>query len=430
MMRWILLPTVCLFTMGSFNATTLAQAPIQAGEFEVGQDDWPWWRGPNRDGSQTGGKGAPLNWSESENVAWRVPVPGRGHGSPTVLGNRVFLASADEKRDVQVVLGWDRTSGKALWECVVHQGGLKTNSSRKPNEKASLASSTVATDGKQLYINFLNQDSVLTTAINLEGKIVWQQKICDYVVHQGYGSSPALYQDLVIVSADNKGGGAIAGLDRKTGEVRWRIGRPNKPNYASPSIMHLDGKDQLIFSGCDLVTSLNPNTGEVYWEVEGATTECVTTSVTDGTHVFTSGGYPKNHLAAVRADGSGKVDWERNTRVYVPSMLQRDGFLYATLDAGVASCIRCEDGEEIWKSRLGGTFSSSPVLNGDLIYATNEDGTTFIFRATPDGFEKVGENQLGESVFATPAICGGQILMRVAKFQGDVRQEWLYCIAE
>ena len=118
--------------------------------------------------------------------------------------------------------------------------------------------------------------------------------------------------------------------------------------------MKVAGRDQLIFSGCDLVTSLDPLTGELLWEIEGATTECVTTAVTDGTHVFTSGGYPKNHIAAVAADGSGEVVWENNTRAYVPSMLQRDGFLYVTLDAGIASCFRCETGEQVWKSRLGG----------------------------------------------------------------------------
>lgn len=427
-MPWILV--ACLFIFVSHSETLFAQSKLSAGDFKVGEGDWPWWRGLQRDGSQSSDPAAPKQWSESQNIAWKTPVVGRGHGSPTVLGHRVFLPTADSERQVQVVLCWDRNTGEALWECVVHEGGLESQGSRKPNEKASLASSTIATDGEQLYVNFLNKDSVITSAINLEGDLIWQKKVCDYVVHQGYGSSPALYQNLVIVSADNKGGGAIVGLDRSSGEVRWRRGRPSKPNYASPSILHLHGKDQLIFSGCDLVTSLDPLTGGVIWEVEGATTECVSTSVTDGVHVFTSGGYPRNHVAAVRADGSGKVEWDRNTRVYVPSMLQHDGYLYAALDAGVASCIRCADGEEVWKARLGGTFSSSPVLHGEWIYATNEDGVTFVFRATPEGFEKIAENQLGESVFASPAICGGQIFMRVAKFKGDQREEWLYCISE
>jgi outer membrane protein assembly factor BamB len=144
--------------------------------------------------------------------------------------------------------------------------------------------------------------------------------------------------------------------------------------------------------------------------------------------VLTSGGYPRNHVAAVRADGSGRSAWENNVRVYVPSMLIQDDILYAVTDDGVAMCWRAATGEELWKGRLGGTFSSSPVLVGPHIYATNEAGRTFIFRATPERFELVAENQLGDDVFATPAICGGRIYLRVAEQEGEKRQEYLYCI--
>ena len=404
--------------------TTYAQRP------EIASSDWPWWRGHRQNGTANANRMPPQSWSETENIRWRTPVMGRGHGSPTVLGDQVFLATADPQRSVQSVLSFDRKSGKQRWETVVHKNGFANKSKRKANEKASLASSSVATDGKQIYINFLNNNAVWTSAIDLNGKLVWQQKICDYIVHQGYGSSPAIFGPLVIVSADNKGGGAVAGLNRITGEIQWKRERPAKPNYASPVVITADGREQLIFIGCDLVTSLDPLTGETLWEVEGSTTECVTTVVTDGKHVFTSGGYPKNHISAVAADGSGEIIWENNTRAYVPSLLQRDGFLFATLDAGVAACFRCDNGEEVWKARLGGTFSSSPILIGDRIYATNEEGTTFIFKANPTSFEKIAENQLGESVFATPAICDGEIYTRVAHQENGQRQEYLYCIAE
>jgi outer membrane protein assembly factor BamB len=156
----------------------------------------------------------------------------------------------------------------------------------------------------------------------------------------------------------------------------------------------------------------------------------VTTAVTDGKHVFTSGGYPKNHISAVLADGSGKIAWENNTRAYVPSLLQKDGYLYATLDAGTAICIRCSDGKQMWKGRLGGTFSSSPVLVGDLIYGTNESGETFIFKARPDKFQKTGQNKLGDNVIATPTICGNRIYTRVAFNENGRRQEYLICIGD
>lgn len=391
---------------------------------------WPGWRGPNGNGIADPQQQPPTSWSERENVLWKVKIPGRGHGSATVHGGQVFLAAADSQSQQQLMLAFDRDTGKQNWRAVIHEGGFKISGKRPMNEKASLASSTAATDGERLYINFLNDNAIWTTALSLQGEIVWQRKITDYIVHQGYGSSPVVFEDLVIVSADNKGGGVIVALDRKTGSERWRRERPAKPNYASPTIVTAAGKQQLIFTGCDLVTSLDPRSGTQLWEIEGATTECVTTAVSDGKRVFTSGGYPRNHVSAVAADGSGKVIWENETRAYVPSMLQRDGFLFLTLDAGLATCLACEDGRLMWKARLGGTFSSSPVMVGDLIYASNEGGQTFVFKADPNQFQQVAENQLGESVFATPAICDGRIYTRVAHREEDRRQEYLYCLGQ
>jgi len=308
----------------------------------------------------------------------------------------------------------------------VHRGGMMTDG----NKKASQASSSVASDGERFFVNFLNDGAVYTTALDRKGEQLWQTKITDYTVHQGYGSSPAVYDSLVIVSADNKGGGAIAGLNRATGKIVWKNSRPEKPNYASPIILNADGRDQLIFTGCDLVTSLNPKTGEPLWEVEGATTECVTSTITDSGLVFTSGGYPKNHVSAVRADGSGETVWEKNTRVYVPSMLARDGLSVAVTDRGVATCWNAETGEVLWQHRLGGTFTASPVLVGDRLYATNESGETFVVKVSKTGVEEIAENELGDEVYSTPTICGSRIYMRVAKRSGGDRQEMLYCLGK
>ena len=394
----------------------------------ISENDWPWWRGHRQDGVAVREQQPPTRWSQTENVHWRLPIVGRGHGSPTVFAGQVFLATADSSKEEQSVVSVDRETGKLNWQTVVHAGGFANKSKNKLNAKASLASSSVATDGQKLFINFMNDNALWTTALNLAGKIIWQKRISDYVLHQGYGASPAIFGALVIVSADNKSGGVVVGLDRDTGEVLWQRDRPSKPNYASPIILKAAGRDQLILSGADLVTSLDPLTGEEIWEIEGATTECVTSAVTDGEHVFTSGGYPTNHVSAVKADGSGEIVWQNKSRVYVPSMLQRDGYLYATLDAGIAACFRCRDGKEMWKKRLGGTFSSSPVMVGDLIYAANETGQTFLFKASPESFEKIAENKLGDSVFSTPAICGSRIYVRVAHFENDRRQEYLYCL--
>lgn len=395
---------------------------------EPTKTDWPNWRGPRHDGTAEADQNPPLQWSETENVLWRAKVAGRGHGSAMVLGDHVYLVTADASREVQVLLCFDRASGTQQWEAIVHEGGFKVKGKKQPNEKASLASSTPATDGELIYVTFYNDHAVWVTALSLGGDIVWQKKVNDYIVHQGFAASPLLYGDLVIASADNKGGGAIVGFDKKTGGEVWRHKRPELPNYPSPIVIDAAGRTQLVMTGCERVTSLDPTTGKVIWEIEGSTTECVTTAVSDGTHVFTSGGYPKNHMSAVKADGSGTVVWENNLRNYVPSMVEHDGYLFLTLDAGIASCFRCDDGEQVWKARLGGTFSSSPVLVGNRIYATNEDGETFVFEANTEEFNQLGKSKLGTSVFATPTICGGQIFARVAKMNGDVREEYLYCL--
>ena len=417
---------ILLSLCGIARAESERTTPTTAADFGFTAADWPWWRGPERNGHAAADQSLPLKWSESENVLWKTPVPGRGHGSPIVVGERVYLTAADEVHDRQLLLCFDRATGEIVWERVVHEGGI----SRKGNQKASQASTTPACDGERLYVNFLNHDAVYTTALSFDGEPLWQTKISDYVVHQGYGSSPAVYGPLVIVSADNKGGGAIAGLNRETGDVVWRHDRPATPNYPSPVIVHAAGKDQLLFQGCDLVAAFDPLTGDELWSRDGATTECVTSTVTNGELIITSGGYPRNHVAAIRADGSNEIAWENGERVYVPSMLMREGYLYAVTDDGVAICWRAADGKEQWKGRLGGTFSSSPMLVGDRIYATNEGGATFVFTADPEGFERLAENRLGDEVFATPAICGNRIYQRIAIRNGEQRHEYLFCIGE
>jgi len=391
----------------------------------VAENDWPWWRGPRREGSASENQKPPLTWSPTENVLWKIPVPGRGHGSATVVGPHVYLAACDERSGSQSVLCFDRATGKPLWETVVHASGAM-----RKNAKSTGASTTLACDGERLFITFANAGAVTATALGRDGKLLWQTKFSDYLIHQGYASSPALYQSLAIVSADHSGGGAVAGLDRKTGAIVWKRERPKFPNYASPVILSVAGRDQLLLTGCDLVTSLDPLTGKLLWEVPGATTECVTSTVTDGTHVFSSGGYPKNHLAAIMADGTGKIAWETKDRVYVPSLLLHEGHLYGVLDVDMAVCWAADSGRQMWKARLGGTFSSSPVRVGDRIYATNEAGESFIFRASPEKFTQLGTGKLGDEAFATPAICGGRLYTRVAHKVDGRRQEFLYCLGE
>ena len=391
----------------------------------ISPDDWAGWRGPTHNGIARPGQNPPTAWDEEKNVSWKTKIPGRGHASPTVVGDFVYLPTADESAETQSVVCLNRHTGEIVWATELNQGGFDDDG----HQRKSFASPTIACDGERLFVNLLNHGAVHTTALDLQGKKLWQKKISSFITHQGYGASPFLYEDLVIVSSDNKGGGAIVGMKRDTGETVWRHERPQEPNYVSPVVYHLDGKDQLLLSGCNLMTSLNPKTGETFWEFPGSTTECVVTIVTDGERVFSSGGYPKNHTLAMKADGSGEIAWQNATRVYVPSMIVHDQHAYAVADAGFAICWESATGKELWKERLGGDFFSSPIYSDGLIYATNIRGLTYVYRAAPDKFEIIAKNQLGNESYASPVICHNQVFLRVAHID-EQREEFIYCIAQ
>lgn len=397
--------------------------PDRGGAVAPDGDDWPCWRGPTHDGRAAPGQRVPLTWSDTENVLWSVDVPGRGNGSPAVAGDGVYLATCDEARGSQSLLAYDRASGRQRWRTTIHESGAM-----RKHERSTGASVTPACDGERLFVAFANGGAVVATAVSCAGKPIWQKRVCDYQIHQGYGASPIVHGGLVIVAADHPGGGAVVAFDRATGAEAWRRERPRNPNYSSPVVHRLHGRDQLILIGNDRVVSYDPETGATIWEWQGGTTECVTTTVSDGSRVFSSGGYPRNHLAAIRADGSARMEWENDQRIYVPSLVCRDGHLYGVLDAGIATCWDSATGAEKWKRRLGGNFSASLVLLDDLILATSESGTTTVFRASPAGFEQVGGGTLGDEAFASPAVCGGRIFFRVAEQADGVRREKLVCI--
>lgn len=395
-------------------------------ELSAASADWPAWRGPTADGQAAAGQKVPTKWSETENVVWRAPIRGRGHSSPTVVGSHVYLTTADAAKQEQVVLCFDRATGKPLWETVVHRGNLETGG----HKNSSQASASVAWDGERLYVNFLNGKAIHTTALDATGKIRWQTRVDDYVPHQGFGASPVVHESVVLVASDHRGGGKLVGLDRRTGKIIWEHARPKIANYASPAVVKAAGRTQVVLGGCNLLVSLDPLTGKKLWEIEGSTEETVVTAATDGSRVYVSGGYPKSHTMAVEADGSGKIAWQNGTRLYVPSMLVRDGHVFGMLDAGHAVCWDAATGEERWREKVDKDFYSSPVMVGNLIYATSLRGVTSVIEVTPQRFGRlVAQNQLGDEAFATPSICGGRIYLRSAK-KGEPRQEYLWCIGE
>ncbi|MFM9080701.1 MAG: PQQ-binding-like beta-propeller repeat protein, partial [Opitutaceae bacterium] len=192
---------------------------------------------------------------------------------------------------------------------------------------------------------------------------------------------------------------------------------------------HLAGRVPAEHPASTLIPPPDPHTAHHLWEVDGATEECVTTAVTDGRRVFVSGGYPKNNTTAVEADGSGKIAWQNNTRVYVPSKLVRDGHLYAILDAGQAVCWKSDTGEELWREKVDRDFYGSPVMLGDRIFITNQRAVTSVLQVSPKGMKLIAQNKLGDESLSSPSNCGNRIYLRAAKTSPE-RQEFLWAIGD
>ena len=393
------------------------------------EKDWPYWRGPSRNGIAASGLSVPTEFGNDKNVIWKTPVPGRGHSSPIVVGNMVVLETADEQEKQHSVVAFDRSAGKQLWKTDLTQGGFPAKNHAKNTE----ATSTVACDGERLFVTFFHAKTVVCTALDFKGKKIWQEVVGPFNPQRyeyGYAPSPTLYRNSVIIATEFDGTSAITALDRATGKQLWKTPRRDSITFSTPVVAHVAGKDQLLISGAEKVTSYDPANGKKLWDVDGTTHATCGTMVWTDDIVVASGGYPKAETIAVKADGSGKVLWKNQQKCYEQSMLALDGFIYALSDIGVMFCWRASDGQEMWKQRLAGPVSSSPVLAGGHIYQANESGTWYVFKPKPEKFELVAENQLGDEAFPSPAVAGNQLFIRTATRSGGKRQEWLYCFGK
>jgi outer membrane protein assembly factor BamB len=392
--------------------------------------DWLGWRGPNGNGIAVTGQQPPVAWSAEKNVLWKTPVPGRGHSSPVLVGDQIILTTADDSKQVQSVVCFDRKTGRQLWKTDVNTGGFP----KKIHRKNTHATPTVACNGKTLFAVFNNHGSIQLTALSLDGKQLWQKVAGDYRPGKyqfGYAPSPTPYKSLVILAAECDTDSYLIAFDQKTGDKVWRTERPNEVSYSSPIVAKLAGKDQLLVSGCGLVAAFNPSNGKEIWSCEGISMATCGTVVWDGDFVFVSGGYPKNGTLAVKADGSAKTAWSNPVKCYEQSMLASKGYLYAVSDGGIAYCWNAKTGKQMWQQRLGGgSVSASPILANGNIYATNERGTTFVFKANPKKYGSVSRNQLGNQTFASTVISDSKIYIRTTLNTNAGSQEMLYCLGK
>jgi len=405
------------FVFRLLPAMTLAAALSPA----LWAENWPAWRGPRGDGTSIE-KNVPVKWSATENVVWKVPFPGKGHASPIIWADRVFLVTAIEDKEQRILLSLDRETGKTLWQRTVLISPLE-----KINKLNSHASSTPATDGEKIYVSFLDRDKMFVAAYNFQGDMLWEVRPGPFSSMHGYCSSPILWNDKVIVNGDHDGPAYILALDKQTGRTVWETPRPNNTrSYCAPIIRRIDSRNQMVLSGSKCVASYDPDTGAQHWIIDGPTEQYVASLVYNGELLFMTCGFPDRYIQLIRPDGRGNVT---KTHVvfqtdqdcsYVPSPIAAGPHFLVVSDTGVATCFDGKTGHTYWRQRLNGRHSASLVSADGLVYFTSDKGETAVVKPGPE-FNLIATNRLDENTDASPAISNGQIFIRT----------WnrLYCIS-
>ncbi|HEY2249593.1 MAG TPA: PQQ-binding-like beta-propeller repeat protein [Planctomycetaceae bacterium] len=370
---------------------------------------WPRLRGPTGQGTALESN-FPPTWSETENIVWKAEIPGRGHGSPIIWDQRLFITSASEDGQERWLLCYDRGTGSLLWQ----KAAPKPATQEKLYWKNSYASTTPVTDGQRVIAFFGNSGLV---SFDFEGNQLWHQDLGTFPTMHGPGASPVLYQDRVFVVQDQTQGKSVfAAFDKNTGAKIWQHERPQAACWTTPTMLHVGDRDELVVNGSHTITAYRPETGEPIWSLAGSSRESIPMIVVGCGLIYSTSGR-NGPMIAIRPGGTGNVTethiaWQLpRGGPHVPSPAYYEGRLYLVNDTGIASCLACRTGETIWQTRLPGRFSMSPIEAGRKLLFTSETGTTYVLLPGPE-FKLMATNELGEDVLATPAVLGGRIYFR------------------
>jgi outer membrane protein assembly factor BamB len=394
-------------------------------------EEWPRFRGPTGQGLSSE-RNLPIQWSATDNIAWKTPIPGDGWSSPVVQGDRVFVTAARDKNTSCHVLCLDRDTGKILWDKEVFKQGTYTI-----RPKNSFATPTPATDGGRVYAVF-GEGGI--AALDFHGKIDWTNQ--DYKFHSvhGLGASPILYKGLLIMSYDGSAdprtgqpetlgwqtpwdGASIVALNVDNGKEVWKAKRgPSRLAHTTPLIIRAGDRDLLVSSAGDVIQGFNPDTGERVWTVRSLGEGVVPSPVYAAGLVITFSGFGtkdiKSAYRAVRPDGQGDVTkthlaWEQ-TKVppFIPTPVPVGEHLYAVTDKGVAACLEAKTGNVLWEERLEKAFSASPVYADGRVYFLAESGETTVIEASPEKLKLVATSSIQEPCQASMAVAHGHLFIR------------------
>jgi outer membrane protein assembly factor BamB len=417
--------------------------------------DWPQWRGPNENGTAAGD--APLEWSDSKNIAWKASIPGRGFSSPVISGDKIFLTTAVVTKAVPakeassgsamppsqrpgwgggagtgaeyrfVVIALDKNTGKSIWE--------KTAKTTVPHEGyheryGSFASNSPVTDGKHVYAFFGSRG---VFCYDLNGNLKWQRDFppLSMAFHFGEGTAPVLHDNLLVLNFDQEKDSHILALDKTTGREIWRANRDEPSSWAPPLVVQRDGGKQLIVSASNKVRSYELATGKLIWECAGLGTNVIPAPVAEDGVVFVMSGFPRDpNLLAIKLGATGDLTGSKNIlwthqrgNSYTPSPVLKDNKLYFITDSGRLSCLNATTGEPYYlQQRLGKpyNFKASPVAVNGKLYLATEEGDIVVVKMG-EKFEVLAVNTLADQSFiASPAVVDGSIYLR--------GQNTLFCI--
>jgi outer membrane protein assembly factor BamB len=414
---------------------------------------WPSFRGPNASGVADG-QNLPDTWDlkTGVNIRWRIPIPGLGHSSPIVWGDRVFVTSAVSSRpDATFVPGlygagtpsddmtphrWmvyciDTRSGKVVWERVAYEGVPV----EKRHMKSTYASATPATDGRIVVAWFGSQG---VYAYNFDGTLRWKVDLGHLDVgaynapglEWGTASSPIIWNDLVFLQADTHKDSFLLALDAATGDVRWKADRDELPSWGTPTLVTTPAGPQLVTNGSKFIRAYDPRTGKELWRLGRSSQITAPTPIfADGVIVVASGRAPERPIFVVRPTASGDITlpegktssaaivWSRTARgPYMPTPIAYNGSLYVLANNGVFHAYKLATGEELYETRvpqLGSGFSASPLAADGKIYVSGEDGDMMVLAAGPE-FKHLATNTFGEPLMATPALSRGVMYVRTS----------------
>jgi len=372
--------------------------------------DWPEFRGPTGQG-HSDERGLPLVWSETRNVRWKVPIPGKGWSSPAIQGDRIWLTTATDEGKSLRAISIDGKTGAIILNVEL----FRLKSLGNLNAKNSQASPTPVLEGDRVYLHF---GAYGTACMTQSGEIVWKTRLEYDNGQHGPGGSPVIYENLLIMSCDGQDIQYVVALDKLTGKIRWKKFREGYQAYTTPLVVRLSTGDQVISPGAFRAVSYDPHTGKELWQVRyGDGFSNVPRPVYGNGLVFICTGFQQPSLLAVRLDGHGDVTkshiaWTLKRGVSLtPSPLLVGDELYLVSDNGVASCVDAKTGAPYWQVRLGGNHSASPIFADGRIYFLSEEGESVVI-APGREFKALAKNQLDGQTLASMAVSDGSIFIR------------------